>query len=370
MQKFASNLLTWFYQNRRDFAWRASVGKSSNPYHVFISEIMLQQTTSATVRDYFIRFTEKWRDLPALAQADLQEILYEWRGLGYYARARNLHASAQEIMADYGGNIPQAESELKKLRGIGDYTAAAIASIAFNKPAVAVDGNIRRVCARLFKVQQIQPDKAYATLLAPYMPDDADASNAPHPATINGDMVQALMELGSLICTPKKPKCSQCPLSFTCKGQDIAETLPMMKPKIIPKKQYCVASWVQNSDGQILLHKRASKGLLGGMTGFPLSPFQDISDGDDDMKDNALKLARDAMQSLPITIRNPQILPIKPISHVFTHIRLTAFVSTGECDTENSNLPPDYFWHDSNQITDMPLPKLMLKIYKAVMDTK
>ncbi len=368
MQKFASNLLTWFYQNRRDFVWRASVGKPSNPYHVFISEIMLQQTTSATVRDYFIRFTEKWRDLPSLAQSDLQEILYEWRGLGYYARARNLHASAQEIITHYDGKIPQTESELKKLRGIGDYTAAAIASIAFNKPAVAVDGNIRRVCARLFKVQQIQPDKDYAILLAPYMPDDTDASNTPYPATINGDMVQALMELGSLICTPKKPKCKQCPIRFTCKGQDIAETLPMMKPKIIPKKQYCTALWIQNPDGQILLHKRASKGLLGGMTGFPLSAFHDISDSDN--KDNALKLARDAMQLLPITIRNPQILPIKPISHIFTHIRLTAFVCIGECDTENTNLPPDYAWHAPDKITDMPLPKLMLKIYKAVMETK
>ena len=369
MQKFSIHLLTWFYQNRRDFVWRASVGKPSNPYHVFLSEIMLQQTTSATVRDYFIRFTEKWNDLQSLAQADLQEILYEWRGLGYYARARNLHASAQEIMTHYAGNIPQTESELKKLRGIGDYTSAAIASIAFNKPAIAVDGNIRRVCARLFKVQQIQPDKDYATLLAPFMPDDADASDAKYPDTINGDMVQALMELGSLICTPKKPKCSQCPINFTCKGQDIAETLPMMKPKIIPKKQHCVALWVQNPDGQILLHKRASKGLLGGMTGFPLSVFHD-NDVGDDIKIGALKLAQTAMQSLPITIQNLQILPIKPITHIFTHIKLTVLVITGESDTKNSNLPPDYSWHAFDKITDMPLPKLMLKIYKAVIETK
>ncbi|MCH9844565.1 MAG: A/G-specific adenine glycosylase [Alphaproteobacteria bacterium] len=365
MQKFAPHLLKWFHQYRRDFPWRASAGKPSNPYHVFLSEIMLQQTTSATMHDYFIRFIAKWHDLPSLAQADLQEILYEWRGLGYYARARNLHASAQEIVTHYGGKIPQTESELKKLRGIGDYTAAAIASIAFNKPAVAVDGNIRRVCARIFRVQQIQPDKDYASLLAPFMPD---ATDSPYPATINGDMVQALMELGSLICTPKKPKCSQCPISFICKGQDIAETLPMMKPKIIPKKQYCVGFWVQNQQGQILLHKRASKGLLGGMTGFPLSVFHDSDGGD--ITDNAIRLARDASHSLPITIRNQQMMVIKPISHIFTHIKLTAFVSSGYCNTTNANLPPDYYWQPRDKITDMPLPKLMLKIYKAVMDTK
>ncbi|MCH9853011.1 MAG: A/G-specific adenine glycosylase [Alphaproteobacteria bacterium] len=368
MQKFASHLLTWFYAHRRDLEWRGVLGKPANPYHVFLSEIMLQQTTSATVHDYFIRFIEKWCDLPSLAQADLEEILYQWRGLGYYARARNLHASAREIIAHYGGRIPQTESELKKLRGIGDYTAAAIASIAFNKPAVAVDGNIRRVCARLFRVQQIQPDKDYAALLAPFMPDDADANNSPYPATINGDMVQAMMELGSLICTPKKPKCKQCPLNFTCKGQDIAETLPMMKPKIIPKKQYCVGFWVQNRHGHILLHKRASKGLLGGMTGFPLSAFHDISDGDINV--DAIKLACDAMQTLPITISNQQMMPIKPISHIFTHIKLTAFVSAGYCDTANANLPPDYYWQPYDKITDMPLPKLMLKIYKAVIETK
>ncbi len=368
MQKFATHLLKWFYQYRRDFPWRASVGQPSNPYHVFLSEIMLQQTTSATVHDYFIRFISKWHDLPALAQADLQEILYEWRGLGYYARARNLHASAQEIMAHYGGKIPQTEPELKKLRGIGDYTAAAIASIAFNRQAVAVDGNIRRVCARMFRVQQIQPDKDYASLLAPFMPDADDAVDGAYHATINGDMVQALMELGSLICTPKNPKCSQCPISFTCKGQDIAETLPMMKPKIIPKKQYCIGFWIENRQGEILLHKRASKGLLGGMTGFPLSVFQDIDDGD--IKNNAIKLAHQAMHSLPITISNQKMMLLKPISHIFTHIKLTAFVSSGYCDTANANLPPDYQWQPRDKITDMPLPKLMLKIYKAVMDTK
>ncbi len=339
--------------------WRAPAGTQANPYHVFLSEMMLQQTNTATVHDYFIRFTEKWRNLSDLAQADLDEILLEWRGLGYYARARNLHDSAQRIMKEWGGKIPETESELKQLRGIGDYSSAAISSIAYNQPAIAVDGNIRRVCARLFRVERIQPDKDYAVLLAPFM---AEKTDCPYPQTYHGDMVQALMELGSLICKPIKPQCDICPIRFTCKGQDIAEKLPMQKPKTIPKKQYCTALLIFNHQQQILLQKRPNKGLLGGMTGFPLSPFQDID------KKKQPQLLATAHEAVPfLTISQQHLLESTVIKHVFTHIKLTVFPVVARYNlNENGNLPENYHWQTWDKVTDYPLPKLMQKIYEAV----
>ena len=380
-QSIARALLTWFYAHRRDMPWRVKIGTRVNPYHVFLSEIMLQQTTSATVHDYFVRFVKKWRDIDSLAKADIDAVLTEWRGLGYYARARNLHASAQYISQSLGGKIPETVEELKKLKGIGDYSASAIAAIAFNKPHIAIDGNVRRVGARFMRIERLEKDEFYRKLLQFILPKKNDS---PHKQTQNGDMQQALMELGSLICRPKNPKCTECPIAFACKGQDIAENLPILPKKIIPTAQYCAAFILKNKRGEILLQKRPVKGLLGGMVGFPLSELQRMIPEKGAGQKATAKKGAGAKAQMQIWLANPEnrigielpfdlnaklSLEIPAIKHVFTHIRLLAFpIFLTLDDGRNIPLPAGYFWAKQGEINNYPLPKLMQKIYESVFE--
>ncbi len=369
MQRFTRELLDWFYQHRRDMPWRPAVGVCANPYHVLLSEVMLQQTTSATVHDYFLKFTQQWSTLQSLAQADLQDILVAWQGLGYYARARNLHRNVQLIMQEYQGEIPHTASALKQLPGIGDYSAASIAAIAFNQPIIAVDGNVRRVAARLFKIEEIRTDNDYQTMLMPFT---VQKGESPFPATQHGDMVQALMELGSLVCTPRTPNCTSCPVAFACQGKDIALELPKQKPKLIQKKLYCVA-WVIKNHEKILLQQRPEKGLLGGMSGFPLSDFYPLVAKNPTIDLNELPVYAD---KLPLTnLKNMRASDLPVIRHVFTHIKLQIVIMLAEIDAgveagdganSNVNLPSDYTWCTLDELADKPLPKLMQKIYHAL----
>lgn len=251
---FSDQLLKWYEKAQRTLPWRTTL---KNPYHTWLSEIMLQQTTVATVIPYFHAFTQRWPTVRDLAAASLDDVLTEWQGLGYYSRARNLHKCAQ-LLAQH---FPTTEAELLKLPGIGPYTAAAIASIAFEEPAAAVDGNVGRVISRYFALGSITPVRKHVQALLP---------------TKNyGDFTQALMEFGALLCRPKNPSCETCPLQRECKAyaQGQVNHYPIKAPKQKLPTRYATAFILRRADGAILLRKRPMKGLLGGMMEVPTTPW-------------------------------------------------------------------------------------------------
>ncbi|WP_299361177.1 A/G-specific adenine glycosylase [uncultured Paracoccus sp.] len=256
----ADRLLDWYDRHGRALPWRAPPGSPAPaPYRVWLSEIMLQQTTVAAVRDYFHRFTARWPDVHALAAADDAEVMAEWAGLGYYARARNLLATARAVAA--AGPFPDTRDGLQALPGIGPYTAAAIAAIAFDRPETVVDGNVERVVARLFAVQTPLPAaKKPLTVLAGRLT----------PAQRPGDFAQAMMDLGATICTPRSPACGICPLMDLCaaRAAGIQADLPRRSPKR-PRPTRHGTVWVARDDRHVLVDHRPARGLLGGTLGFP-----------------------------------------------------------------------------------------------------
>lgn len=264
-------ILAWYDANARQLPWRMppGSGRRADPYRVWLSEIMLQQTTVAAVKAYFERFTALWPTVADLAAADDADVMGEWAGLGYYARARNLLKCARAVVEEHGGAFPRKEAELLTLPGIGPYTAAAVASIAFDQPAPVMDGNIERVMARLFAVEEPLPSckpilKGHATRLT--------------PETRPGDHAQALMDLGATICTPKSPACGICPLMAACAARKagIAADLPKKAPKKAKPVRLGYVYLARRNDGAMLLETRPDKGLLGGMLGFPTSDWSDV----------------------------------------------------------------------------------------------
>jgi A/G-specific adenine glycosylase len=261
-ESLTQRLLAWYDRHRRRMPWRALPGERPDPYKVWLSEIMLQQTTVATVGPYFARFLERFPSVQALADAKLDTVLGLWQGLGYYARARNLHRAAQIVARELGGVFPDTAAGLKKLPGIGDYTAAAIAAIAFDRPEAAVDGNVERVMARLEALETPLPaaKSALRTLTQRLVPQQRA-----------GDFAQALMDLGATICTPRAPRCMLCPWNDACLGRarGIAETLPKKLAKPDRPVRHGVAFFLMDREGAILLRRRPEKGLLGGMMEVP-----------------------------------------------------------------------------------------------------
>ncbi|MGB6907115.1 MAG: A/G-specific adenine glycosylase, partial [Methyloceanibacter sp.] len=262
----AQALLAWYERARRDLPWRAAPGVTPDPYAVWLSEIMLQQTTVKAVAPRYADFLRRWPDVNALARAELDEVLAVWAGLGYYARARNLHACARAVVERFGGRLPETEAELRTLPGIGGYTAAAIAAIAFGRSATPVDGNIERVVARLFAV---------TTPLPAAKPEIKALAQSLTPLSRAGDFAQALMDLGTMICTPRRPACGLCPLRPGCAGlaQGLAEVLPYRGEKAERPLRRGAAFVVLRQDGAVLLRQRPLKGLLGGMLEPPSSPW-------------------------------------------------------------------------------------------------
>ncbi len=263
----ASAILCWYDAHARSLPWRIGpaarrAGVRPDPYRVWLSEIMLQQTTVATVKAYFERFTARWPTVEALASAPRDDVLAEWAGLGYYARARNLHACAQAIVRDHGGSFPRTEAELRTLPGVGLYTAAAIASIVFDEAATVVDGNIERVLARLHAVELPLPGaKKHLYALAA----------AETPQRRPGDYAQAVMDIGATICTPRNPSCDLCPIAAPCRAraEGIAATLPRKTPKKAKPTRHGICYLARRADGAILLTIRPDTGLLGGMAELP-----------------------------------------------------------------------------------------------------
>ncbi len=269
-------LLVWYDTHARQMPWRVGPqarqsGHRPNPYHVWLSEIMLQQTTVAAVRDYFIKFTHLWPQVTDLAAADDADVMAAWAGLGYYARARNLLKCARVVVDQHGGLFPDTEEALLALPGIGPYTAAAIAAIAFDRHAVVMDGNVERVMARLFAVQ---------TPLPRAKPELKSLAQALTPNAREGDYAQSVMDLGATICTPRSPACGICPVIRHCAARraGIPAQLPrkeIKKPKPTRVGHIFVA---YRADGAVLIEQRPEKGLLGGMLGFITSPWLEVED--------------------------------------------------------------------------------------------
>jgi len=261
----ANALLSWYAVDKRALPWRAGAGEAADPYRVWLSEIMLQQTTVAAVKPYFGKFTARWPTVAALAAADDADVMAAWAGLGYYARARNLLACAREVVAAHGGRFPNEEAALRQLPGIGRYTAAAIATIAHGRRAVVVDGNVERVVSRLFAVAEPLPG-AKARLY--------ELAEGITPASDCGDFAQAMMDLGATICTPRAPRCGSCPLAAICsaRAEGRPEAYPVKLAKRPKPQREGFAYWLQHGD-DVLLVRRPARGLLGGMLALPSGPW-------------------------------------------------------------------------------------------------
>lgn len=338
------DLLAWYGRSSRTLPWRAPPGVEPDAYAVWLSEIMLQQTTVATVGPYFQRFLERWPSIEDLAAADRDDVLAAWAGLGYYARARNLHQCAREVAAA-GGEFPQTLKDLRALPGIGPYTAAALGAIAFDLPVVPLDGNIERVMARLFAVRSPLP-KAKPELgrLASRFADERRP----------GDVAQALMDLGALICTVRKPACADCPLAGACVAHEkgLTADLPRRAAKKKRPVRRTIAFWLERGDGAVLLRKRPDQGLLGGMLEVPSLPWQS----------GRIKPTEAAM-SAPIEIEWRQLKG--RVGHTFTHFHLEVSVWTGV--TQN---PADGIWLRPAEFGDHALPTLMRKIVEHVTESR
>lgn len=348
MTTHSDRLLAWYDRHARVLPWRVSpedraVGVIPDPYKVWMSEIMLQQTTVAAVISYFQTFTKVWPTVADLAAADREDILKEWAGLGYYSRARNLKACADKVMIDFNGRFPETQAELKSLPGIGDYTSAAIAAIAFDEPATVVDGNVERVVTRLFAIDEPLPGakpsiKAKATELTPQK----------RP----GDYAQAMMDLGATICSPKRPACALCPLRENCISVKTGrqEDFPVKAPKKEKPIRYGSAFVAEREDGSILLRTREDKGLLGGMTEVPGSEWQVGS------------MPLNAMQCTPID--GKWEIRCGSIRHTFTHFHLE--VDVFKHQFSKAQTPPDHhWWSEREAIPSEALPTVMKKIIEC-----
>jgi len=313
----AQQLLDWYDVHRRELPWRAKPGETADPYRVWLSEIMLQQTTVQAVAAYYRRFLARWPTVRALAKAPLDDVLAAWAGLGYYARARNLHKAANAV-AKMGGQFPSTAEELRKLPGIGAYTAGAIAAIAFDASEAAMDANAERVIARLFAMEEPLPG-AKAKLLA--------LGKSLVPRKRAGDFAQALMDLGAGICTVKRPACGSCPWTEDCEARrrGIAERLPLKTPKAARPLLRGAAFVARDAEGAVLLVKRPEKGLLGGMLQPPLGPWGEAFPSD---KDAAAQAPfRATWKKLPGIVR-----------HGFTHFELEIEVWAAETTTRPSKI--------------------------------
>jgi A/G-specific adenine glycosylase len=340
----AAQLVSWYDRHHRDLPWRTppaatARGVRPDPYHVWLSEIMLQQTTVEAVKPYFRKFLTLWPDIPSLAAADVDDVMKAWAGLGYYSRARNLKKCADLIATEHGGRFPDTLAGLRALPGIGNYTAAAIAAIAFNLPAVVVDGNVERVVSRLFAIGTPLPAakgkirEAVAAMLAKDRP---------------GDFAQAMMDLGAAICTPRKPACLHCPLRDGCAALATGDPqrFPVKAPKIAKPLRRGAAFVAVRSDGAILLRKRGGSGLLAGMSEVPTTGWTARTDG--------IETADGA--PFPSAWREAG-----GITHVFTHFALELAVF--RADVADRATLPGHWW--ASDIHGEALPTVMKKAIEA-----
>lgn len=346
----ARKLLAWYDRNRRDLPWRAKPGEHIDPYRVWLSEIMLQQTTVVTVAPYFERFLSLWPTVEALSSATEEAVLNEWAGLGYYSRARNLKRCADAVVSEFGGRFPATAAELWELPGIGPYTAAAIAAIAFGEQVAVVDGNVERVMTRLFRVKTPLP-KAKREITA--------HTAALTPKGRPGDFAQGLMDLGAIICKPRAPLCDACPWAASCQAKLFGdmEAFPKKlakKPK--PKKQADIL-YLRDAKGRVLVRQRPETGLLAQMWELPSSPWDETD----------LPEGRPAFDLADIIISRsrPNLLCLgKEVTHTFTHFHQRFRIWVGEVSGKVT-AKEGAFLGDNERATK-PFPTLMTKVFEAV----
>ena len=351
----ASTLLSWYDVHARRLPWRALPGVKADPYAVWLSEIMLQQTTVVTVGPYFQKFLHKWPRVQDLAAADIDEIMHAWAGLGYYSRARNLHACARAVVDTHAGIFPSAQAELLKLPGIGPYTAAAVAAIAYGQAATVVDGNVERVIARLFAITEAlpaakKPIYEKATLLT--------------PAKRPGDFAQAMMDLGATVCTPKRPACGRCPWTKPCiaRAEGNPETLPVKAPKKERPTRRGAAFWIVRADGAVLIRKRPPKGLLGGMMEVPSTEW--LADAEDGLSKDSRSRAQLLRQG-PVEAKWKKRLG--NVRHTFTHFHLVLDIYEARVPQK---MQVEGVWVQPENFDDYALPTVMKKVVSlALSDT-
>ena len=336
-------LLSWFDRNKRDLPWR----RNRSPYTTWISEIMLQQTRVDTVKPYFERWTERFPDVRTLAAADEQDVLRLWEGLGYYSRARSLHKAAKVIVNEYGGQIPDDPAELRKLPGIGDYTAGAIASIGFGRPAAALDGNIRRILARFYDIADPVRTPQTEKLLWHLAEESLDRERP-------GDYNEALMDLGSAICLPENPKCLLCPISADCLARQngtAAERPVMIKAEPIPHYIVTAAVIPDENGEKFLLTKRPPNGLLGGLWEFPggkQEPGESLEDC----------IRREISEELGVAISVGEAFGV--YKHAYTHFKVTlyAFICTVTEGSPQPLVASELGWFSREELGDLPMGKI------------
>ncbi len=326
-------LLGWYDTHRRDLPWRARPGETADPYRVWLSEVMLQQTTVATVGPRFAAWVARWPDFASLARADEADVMAAWAGLGYYARARNLVACARDVVAHHAGTFPRTEAALRALPGIGDYTAAAIAAIAFDEPATVVDANVERVVSRLFRLADKAAIRPAAATLT--------------PAVRAGDFAQAMMDLGAAICTPRTPKCLLCPLREACAAHAAGdqEAYPVKPAKAAKPTRHGTIFWARDG-ADVLLVRRPPRGLLGGMRALPTGPWAADPPGLDGAPARADWRLHNA-----------------PIEHVFTHFRLQLVLATAAIDRHAA--PDGAEWWPVESLAEAGLPTVFAKAARA-----
>ncbi|WP_188237949.1 A/G-specific adenine glycosylase [Sphingopyxis sp. LK2115] len=333
---FSARLLDWYDRSARALPWRIAPGSGAvpDPYRVWLAEVMLQQTTVAAVAGYFPRFTQRWPTVADLAAAEEAEVMAAWAGLGYYARARNLLACARAVVADHGGRFPDSEAGLRALPGIGDYTAAAVAAIAFGRPAVVVDANIERVIARHRHIETPLPaaKRAIRAALAPLVPDARP-----------GDFAQALMDLGATVCTPRAPACDRCPIAADCRalGRADVERLPVKPPKKAKPRRHGIAHWIER-DGAIWLVRRPGRGMLGGMRALPGGEWTDAPPAETERSESE----------------------IVRVDHGFTHFDLTLALVRGEM----ADAAAEGEWWPISDLDAAGLPTLYRKLVVRMLE--
>lgn len=336
----SGSIIAWYAVHGREFPWRYKIDEKPSTYHVWLSEIMLQQTTTTTVKPYFNKFTEQWPDIDSLSEASLDSVLKAWAGLGYYTRARNLHLCAQKIVQSYGSVFPETEQELLSLPGIGPYTAAAISAIAFDHPASPIDGNIARILARVFKLKSVKPQ---------LLVEAKEVMQELVPKRHNGAFVQALMDIGATICKPRETLCAQCPINQSCRahldGQQADFPQKGIK-KIIPIK-YGYFYWIEDDAGRVCIQQRPQTGLFGGMYEIPSSSWQSEDEG-----------SKKALTAAPVSFKGKEDGVI--ISHTFTHFHLKMKILRGRVARAGDK----GLWVYPSELHHYAMPTLMKKVMR------
>jgi A/G-specific adenine glycosylase len=365
-QYFSTELLSWYLRHRRDLPWR----RSRNPYYIWISEVMLQQTRVDTVIPYFHRFVERFPTIEALADAPEEDVLKLWEGLGYYSRARNLQGAIREVHERYGGTVPDSKEEISSLKGVGPYTSGAILSIAYNKPEPAVDGNVMRVLSRFFLIEADIMKPSTRGLMEKLAKELIPEGSA-------GDFNQALMELGAMVCKPRSPHCLTCPVMEHCAAREagMEEKLPIKKKAKPPRPEWRVVALITGSGdhtGKVLIRQRPQEGLLARMWELPHTevPY-------------AYKEAEPSLEVVPesFTLLTDQladetigVVPEKwfmHAEHTFSHIHwdmqvIVCSLEPGVIPTDSGMLLPSHYqWVDSQMMENYAFPNVFLKILKA-----